>query len=131
MTKWSFPAPGTDTNGTNSQNRPRRAPFPSTRAVSPRDNRPVVTRNALLQRLNRTLRPLGEKVKVTRGERWRNDLGDSHLLDTRNNLILARHLDPEALGREIGVLRIWERLEMWGGHPGIEDRAAQNWPLLA
>jgi hypothetical protein len=46
-----------------------------------------------------------------RGERWRNEVGDYYIVNWRFNWIEAQHVDPEALGREIGVLKKWERLK--------------------
>jgi hypothetical protein len=40
-----------------------------------------VSPRALLQRINRALAKEGEVAKVTRGERWRGDLGDLYIVD--------------------------------------------------
>lgn len=69
-----------------------------------------VSPRALLQRINRALVKEGEVVKVTRGERWRGDLGDHYIVDTNLNAVIARHCDLEALGTELGALKDWESL---------------------
>jgi hypothetical protein len=67
-----------------------------------------VTLRALLQRINRKLAPEGRQLKKTRGTRWRGDLGDYYAIDVRRNILTAQHVDPEAWGREMGVLQPWE-----------------------
>jgi len=37
-------------------------------------------------------------------------LGDYYLLDWRTNAVHAKDVDPEELGRKLGVLRVWERV---------------------
>jgi hypothetical protein len=49
-------------------------------------------------------------LKVTRGERWRGDLGDHYIVDTNLNAVIAQHCDLEALGTELGVFKDWESL---------------------
>jgi hypothetical protein len=67
-----------------------------------------VTARALVQRINRKLAAAGQRLKATRGARWRGDLGDYYTIDTNRNCVVAKGVDPAALGREIGVLRPWE-----------------------
>ena len=43
-------------------------------------------------------------LKTTRGERWRNELGDYYIVDINRNFIVRKHVDPEELARELGVL---------------------------
>lgn len=71
---------------------------------------PVTTR-ALIQRINRKLKPEQERLKTLRGDRWRGDLGDYFVVDFFTNRIVAQHVDPEKLGRELGVLQPWERVQ--------------------
>ena len=65
----------------------------------------TVTRPALLKRINRTLNHSGERLAITRGDRWRGELGDYYVIDFNRNTIVAQHVDPEELARELGVLR--------------------------
>jgi hypothetical protein len=67
-----------------------------------------VTTRALIQRINRKLKPDLEALKVSRGERMRFDLGEYYVIDYRLNAIQRHNVDPEALARELGVLRAWE-----------------------
>ena len=70
-----------------------------------------VTMRALLQRLNRKLGAEGEVVKAARGEKARQEMGDFFHLDVDRNAIIATDVDPEQLGRKLGVLHPWERIE--------------------
>jgi hypothetical protein len=70
-----------------------------------------VTMRALLQRINRRLAPELQGVKKLRGERARVELGDFYIIDFNRNFVLAAHVDPEELGRELGVLREYERVD--------------------
>ena len=71
----------------------------------------TVTARALLQRINRKLAPDLEKVMACKqSSRSYNDLGDYYALDQNRNAIIAQHIDLEAWGREMGVLKDWEKL---------------------
>jgi hypothetical protein len=76
---------------------------------------PVTTR-ALVQRINRKLSaldggdPRAEQVRAARGKA-RETLGEFYLLDVGKNAVKDWHLDLDALGRKLGVLRAWERLD--------------------
>lgn len=69
-----------------------------------------VTKQALLQRINRALKKSDQKVRTLRGDRWRSDLGDYFRIDLDRNVILEKHVDLEELGRELAVLHRWEHL---------------------
>lgn len=59
---------------------------------------------ALIQRINRKLRPNCERLRKTRGQNdWLN-LGDYYIVDSRN-VVVKSHVDPEEIGRELGVLK--------------------------
>ena len=68
-----------------------------------------VTMRAVIARINRKLKPDDEVVKVPRG-RWRQELGDYYVLDWHRNYIVDHHVDPEVLGRKLGVLGDWEEI---------------------
>jgi len=70
----------------------------------------AVTMRALVQRINRQLAKDEEVLKGTRGARARQDLGDFYRLDWNHNRVLETDVDPEGLGRKLGVLRPYERL---------------------
>jgi hypothetical protein len=67
-----------------------------------------VTMRAVIQRINRKLAADDEVLKAVRGERLRLDVGDFYIVDTRRNFITGKDIDPEALARELGVLKPWE-----------------------
>jgi hypothetical protein len=69
-----------------------------------------VTMKALTQRINRVLRRDEEMLRKTRGARAIQDLGEWYVLNWNKNWIVHHHVDPEDLGREIGVLNKWEVL---------------------
>ena len=69
-----------------------------------------VTTDALLKRINRKLFKEGEMLRATRGDQWRNDLGDFYIVDLNRNTLVAQHVDIEALSRELGVLTESESL---------------------
>ncbi len=45
-------------------------------------------------------------------------LGEWYIVNFNRNTIVAGHVDPEELGRELGVLRDWERLVPEGKESG-------------
>lgn len=71
-----------------------------------------VSERAVVQRINRKF--LSEdgaparELKKTRGARALLDLGDFYVLNTRRNFIDEHHVDPDDLGREMGVLAEYE-----------------------
>ena len=67
-----------------------------------------VSAGALLKRINRKLAREGQKLKATRGERCRIDLGDHYVTDVCRNILVLHHVNPAALGRKLGVLQEWE-----------------------
>jgi len=69
-----------------------------------------VTMRALIQRINRILAKDTEKLKIPRSNRARQELGEFYVLDLRINGVLQKHVDPEELGRELGVLQDYERV---------------------
>lgn len=66
----------------------------------------AVSERALIQRINRKLAPDLEQLKKNRSPG--NELGDYYVLDLNRNFVTAQNVDPEALGRELGVLAEWE-----------------------
>jgi hypothetical protein len=69
-----------------------------------------VTMRALMQRINRKLKPDDEVLKVARSERVEQELGKYYTLDHRRNVLIHKDVDPEELGRELGVLRDYEKV---------------------
>jgi hypothetical protein len=71
----------------------------------------VITPRALTQRINRALRKDGQQLRRYRGSRSWTNLGDYYVVDLMGNYITATHVSPEQFGRELGVLKKWERME--------------------
>ena len=68
-----------------------------------------VSERALTQRINRRLAEKEETLrKCSEKSKWWNDLGDYYIVDLRTNGMIARHVDIEALGRDLGCLKPWE-----------------------
>ena len=68
-----------------------------------------VSMRALVQRINRRLKVVGEVLKAARSERVASSVGLFFIV--RCNAINTQHVDPEKLGREMGVLSAWEHVE--------------------
>ena len=66
----------------------------------------TVTMRALMQRINRKLEQNDQRLRTARG----SDLGRYYILDFKHNSVVKRHVDPEALGRDFGVLKDYELL---------------------
>ena len=73
-----------------------------------------VTMRALIQRINRKLASDNEMLRRTRGQAS-VDLGVYHVIDVSKNAVVGKDIDPEAYGRDLGVLKPWERLVDEGG----------------
>jgi hypothetical protein len=69
-----------------------------------------VTIRALLQRINRSLAKNDQILKATRGTQMRRDAGEFFILDLSRNEVLTKDVDPQVLGRELGVLKDYEHL---------------------
>jgi hypothetical protein len=69
-----------------------------------------VSMRAIIQRINRKLKPDDEALKIARGEALRQQVGDYYRLNFRINGITGMDVDPEALARELGVLHDWEQV---------------------
>jgi hypothetical protein len=69
-----------------------------------------ISKRAAIARINRYYQreDSGYRLKTTRGQRWRNDLGDHYILDIYRNWIIEKHIDVEELARELEVLAAWE-----------------------
>ena len=67
-----------------------------------------VTPKALIQRINRKLRPDDQLLRTARSERIAQDLGWYYVVDLRRNLLVEKDVCLEDLGRELEVLQAWE-----------------------
>jgi hypothetical protein len=68
-----------------------------------------VTKRALLQRLNRVLKPLGMLLKKTKGAPA-TLLGEFYVVNTKRNVIAQKKINLEKLGRKHKVLAPWEEV---------------------
>jgi hypothetical protein len=86
---------------------------PAPHVVRGRGGKVPVTMRALIARINRKLTGDDMQLKKTKGVRARIDLGDYYVLNTRYNAIMYHYkdCDPEELGRELGVIKPYERLD--------------------
>jgi hypothetical protein len=81
--------------------------------MSAKQTVPVSVR-ALVQRVNRKLAARGEKLLATRSSRNRLELGDYYAVRLNGNSVVAKHVNLETWGRELGALKPWESV----GGPG-------------
>ena len=51
-----------------------------------------------------------EVLKVSRGERLRQQVGDYYVLNYQVNGVMHHDVDPEEMGRKLGVLQEWEQV---------------------
>lgn len=63
----------------------------------------TVSMKALIQRINRKL-GADEKLRKSRSRAAKSDVGDFYIIDINRNVLMSTHVDPEELGRELGVL---------------------------
>lgn len=69
-----------------------------------------VSERALMARINRKLRKDLSALRKTRGGCAQIELGDFYVVDYELNSVTDTFVDIEDLGRELGVLRHYERL---------------------
>ena len=67
-----------------------------------------VSERGLIRRINRRLSHSGERLKTSRSGRGMTDLGQYFILNVTHNVVVMHHVDPEAIGRKIGVSAGWE-----------------------
>ena len=75
-------------------------------------DRVSISKRALMQRIQRVLAKEMGILKTTRGgESDRKELGDYYTVDLNRNRIIQTHIDLESYGRELKVLKPWEKFE--------------------
>lgn len=75
--------------------------------VSHGGSRHIISRGALIQRLNRHLAKDGERVRKSRGAKNISDLGDYYIVDANKEVVIYPHLrfsDLVAMARDAGLL---------------------------
>ena len=70
-----------------------------------------VTMRALVARINRKLVADDEVLKISRGMRTKLDCGEYWILNFNRNWVARKDVDPEELGRKLGVLKPWEEVQ--------------------
>ena len=70
----------------------------------------TVSIEALIKRINRRLKETDEELKTTRGWHAKLQLGTYYIRNFARNWIVNHDVDPETVGRELGVLRSWEKV---------------------
>ena len=70
-----------------------------------------VTMSALCQRINRKLAHEQQVLKKARSEYVQAECGTYYLLDVNRNVIMAMHVDPTVLGRELGCIHGYEQVQ--------------------
>ncbi len=73
--------------------------------------RTVISKRALVQRINRKLILDDQQIRAVRGGNLELGVGKYFIVDVRRNLIIRTHIDLDELGREIGVLQPSEVIE--------------------
>lgn len=68
-----------------------------------------ITERALIQRLRRALAKDGDRLVANRGGAYTEAMGRFWRVNQNNNII-DQDVDLEELGRELNVLREWERV---------------------
>jgi hypothetical protein len=69
-----------------------------------------ITERALFQRINRRLKQDGEQLRTARSQGVELSVGRNFIVNVDHNYIDCPHVDPEQLGRELGVLQSWEKV---------------------
>lgn len=69
-----------------------------------------VSMRGLLQRINRKLARRHQALRKSKGEGALRNLGKFYHMDYSRNLCIGTGVNPERLGRDLGVLRPWEKL---------------------
>ena len=71
----------------------------------------IVSRKALIQRINRRLAREGKALRSFRSRQDRMEYGEFYTVIAETSLFLGSHADLEELGRDLGVLREGEVLD--------------------
>ena len=70
-----------------------------------------VSRRALFQRINRALAKKGGRLRAYCGGRPEPSLGEFYIVDTDRDLPIEGNCDLKELGKRLGVLKPYERLD--------------------
>ena len=67
-----------------------------------------VSLRAAVQRINRHLEKIDQKMCKSRPGRSQHTLGDYYVVDVRSNFLVESDIDPELYGRELKVIKGYE-----------------------
>lgn len=81
-----------------------------------------VSERAILQRINRKLKPDWKQLKTGRGLLLERTVGRYYVIDIRRSCVTQHYVDVEDLARELKVLQSWEELRAESGVVGAENR---------
>ena len=81
-----------------------------------------VSARAILQRINRKLKPDWKQLKTGRGLLLERTVGRYYVIDIRRNCVTQQYVDVEDLARELKVLQSWEELRAESGVAGAGKR---------
>ncbi len=70
-----------------------------------------VGERSLIQRLNRRLAKDNRKLFMSRSRAAEAEFGKFYIADTATGEVTASIIDLEGLGRDLGMLHLWEQLE--------------------
>lgn len=71
-----------------------------------------VTERAIVQRINRCLKPDLLQLKKCRNRgRWHDELGDYYLVDLNRNSINEKHVDLATMAKELKVISDFEQMK--------------------
>jgi len=69
-----------------------------------------ITTRALIQRINRALAKDGAVLKKARGMQMFASVGEYFIVNITGNYISQQRVDPEKLGRELGIFKPYEKV---------------------
>ena len=70
----------------------------------------TITTAALIKRINRRLAESDQRLRVTRGEQMRLDVGDYWVEDLKRGMVLRKFVDPVELAEELECIYRGERV---------------------
>ncbi|MFO1042222.1 MAG: hypothetical protein U0941_10575 [Planctomycetaceae bacterium] len=71
----------------------------------------VVSKRAVIQRINRKLATEGQKLKTSRSVSEQSNFGEFYIIDMTSNFVVAYPVDLTDTARELGCLGGWEAVE--------------------
>lgn len=79
--------------------------------MTEKQERISVTARAVIQRINRRIKPGRQRLLAARGNRDEAQTGHYYLVSTETGRLIETHIDLEKLARREHALELWEELE--------------------